>query len=154
MQVGLSESPGRNAPAKLGWAHHEIPVLTCYDDRLRPVHPQQQERGDPNTEFTSADFHRHPLNGQTFVQDARVRMIAWQIPLGNTSLDDTWDHYRDNRVQWLLGASDRAHLRAYAAARYAGFLFGGGADGTTSAATGYVYAHGRAYDARGPVKLP
>ena len=63
-------------------------------------------------------------------------MVAWQIPLGNTvmrAMDDTWDHFQDNRVQWLLGASSRAHLRAYVAAGFAGFLFGGGADGTTCA---------------------
>jgi len=131
----------------------------------------EQQQGNANTWFTLADFHRHLLYGATFVQAARVRMVAWQIPLGNTFLDDTWGHYRDNRVQWLLGSkagSDarpedpafgeggRAHLRAYAAAGYAGFLFGGGADGTTSAATdgGYFYARDRAYYARGAVRLP
>ena len=48
-------------------------------------------------------------------------MVAWQIPLGNTlmsAMNDTWGHYQDNRVQWLLGDQSRAHLRAYAAAGY------------------------------------
>ena len=37
-------------------------------------------------------------------------------------------------MQWLLeGASGRAHLRAYVKAGYVGFLFGGGAGGTTCA---------------------
>jgi hypothetical protein len=48
-------------------------------------------------------------------------MVAWQIPLGNTvrrAMDNTWDHYQDNRVQWLLGPD------------YAG------ADGTTCACDG------------------
>jgi len=36
-------------------------------------------------------------------------------------------------VQWLLGPGSRAHLRAYAAAGFAGFLFGRGADGATCA---------------------
>src|SRR5205814_8516373 len=65
---------------------------------------------------------------------ADIRMVAWQIPLGNTlmrAMNNTWDHFQDNRVQWLLGS--RAHLRAYAAAGYVGFLFGRGADGATCA---------------------
>jgi len=94
----------------------------------------EQQLGNARTWFTPADFHRHLLYGQTFVRLTGLRMVAWQIPLGNTlmrAMDDTWGHYQDNRVQWLLGA--RAHLRAYVAAGYVGFLFGGGADGTTCA---------------------
>jgi hypothetical protein len=116
----------------------------------------EKVEGNPNTWFTAADFHRHLLYGKTFVALAGVRMAAWQIPLGNTSLPDTWGRYRDNRVQWLLGPQGRAHLRAYVAAGYVGFLFGGGADGTTSAQTdgGYFYARDRAYYRAGPLKLP
>jgi hypothetical protein len=96
----------------------------------------QTVEGNPNTWFTPADFHRHLLYGSTFVKLAGVRMVAWQIPLGNTlmrAMDDTWDHYQDNRVQWLLGDGSRARLRAYAAAGFVGFLFGRGADGATCA---------------------
>ena len=92
--------------------------------------------GNPHTWFTPADFHRHLLYGATFVRLAGVRIVPWQIPLGNTvmrAMDDTWGHYQDNRVQWLLGPQGRAHLHAYVRAGYAGFLFGGGADGTTCA---------------------
>ena len=102
-----------------------------FSDRDAGFYEQQQ--GNANTWFTPADFHRHLLYGATFVQNAKLRMVAWQIPLGNTFLDDTWTHYRDNRVQWLLGAGSRAHLQAYVAAGYAGFLFGRGADGATCA---------------------
>ncbi len=92
--------------------------------------------GNSRTWFTPADFHRHLLYSATFVKLAGVRLAAWQIPLGNTvmrAMDDTWGHFQDNRVQWLLGAAGRAHLRAYVNAGYVGFLFGGGADGTTCA---------------------
>jgi hypothetical protein len=105
-----------------------------FSDRDAGFYEKQQ--GDPKTWFTPADFHRHLLYGQEFVRLARVRMVAWQIPLGNTvmrAMDDTWNHYQDNRVQWLLGPSSRAHLHAYAAAGFAGFLFGRGADGATCA---------------------
>jgi hypothetical protein len=93
-------------------------------------------QGNPRTWFTPADFHRHLLYGETFVRLAGIRLAAWQIPLGNTLMradDNTWGHFQDNRVQWLLGAGGRAHLAAYAKAGYAGFLFGGGAGGTTCA---------------------
>jgi hypothetical protein len=92
--------------------------------------------GNASTWFRPGDFHRHLLYAQTFVQLAGVRMVAWQIPLGNTvmrAMDNQWDHFQDNRVQWLLGAQSRAHLRAYVAAGFAGFLFGRGADGATCA---------------------
>jgi hypothetical protein len=115
----------------------------------------EKVQGNPNTWFTPADFHRHLLYGATFMKLAGVRMAAWQIPLGNSTLPDTWGRYRDNRVEWLLGSSSRAHLRAYAQAGYVGFLFGGGADGTTSADTdgGFFRAHARAYYRAGPVPL-
>jgi hypothetical protein len=123
-----------------------------FSDRDAGFYDKQQ--GNPNTWFTPADFHRHLLYGGTFVQKTGLRMVAWQIPLGNTSLNDTWTHYRDNRVQWLLGAGNTAHLRAYANAGYIGFMFGGGAEGTTSADTdgGYFYKRVKAYSA--PLKLP
>jgi hypothetical protein len=140
-------------------------------------------QGNPRTWFTPADFHRHLLYGRTFVARAGLRLAAWQIPLGNTvmrAMDNTWGHFQDNRVQWLLGAQGRAHLTAYAKAGYVAFLFGGGADGTTCACDarhdgvtnpkpidgntrpslsadddgGYFRAQTRAYYRRGPLKLP
>jgi hypothetical protein len=103
-----------------------------FSDRDAGFYEKQQ--GNSKTWFTPADFHRHLLYGKTFVRLAGLRLVAWQIPLGNTlmpPMDDTWGHYQDNRVQWLLGS--RAHLAAYVKAGYVGFLFGGGADGTTCA---------------------
>lgn len=91
-------------------------------------------KGDDQTWFTPADFQRHLVYAQTFMRLAGVRLAAWQIPLGNTTMramNNTWDHFQDNRVQWILGS--RAHLRAYAAGGFAGFLFGRGADGATCA---------------------
>jgi hypothetical protein len=61
-------------------------------------------------------------------------IVMWQIPLGNSSLPDTWDRFRDTHVQRLLGA-DSTTRRAYRDAGVVAFLFGGGADGTTSERT-------------------
>jgi hypothetical protein len=58
----------------------------------------------------------------------------WQIPLGNTkmrAMNNTWNHYQDNRVEWLLDDPGRAHLSEYLQAGVAAFLFGRGADGAT-----------------------
>ena len=96
-------------------------------------------QGNPKTWFAPADFRRHVLYAQTFVRLAKVRLAAWQIPLGNTrmrAMDNTWGHFQDNRVEWLLDDATRAHLRAYANAGVVAFLFGGGADGTTCACDG------------------
>jgi hypothetical protein len=105
-----------------------------FSDRDAGFYAAQQ--GNSKTWFTPADFARHLLFAKTFVRLAGVRMVGWQIPLGNTvmrAMDNTWDHYQDNRVQWLLGPGSRARLRAYAAAGFVGFLFGRGADGATCA---------------------
>jgi hypothetical protein len=136
-----------------------------------------------NTWFTPADFHRHMLYAQTFGRLAGLRIVAWQIPLGNTvmrAMDNQWDHFQDNRVQWLLGPQSHAHLRAYAAAGFVGFLFGRGADGATCACDaakdgitnpapvngntrasltadddgGYFKAQARAYYRAGAIPLP
>jgi hypothetical protein len=114
-------------------AHFDI-AFEDFSDRDAGFYAVQQ--GNPKTWFKPADFARHLLYAKTFVQLAGVRMVAWQIPLGNTAMramNNTWDHFQDNRVQWLLGPGGRAHLRAYAAAGFAGFLFGRGADGATCA---------------------
>jgi len=72
----------------------------------------------------------------TYSRAARQRIAMWQIPLGNKQMraeNNTWGHFQDNRVQWLLGAHSRKHLAAYRRAGVIAFLFGGGADGTTCA---------------------
>jgi hypothetical protein len=87
--------------------------------------------------WNAADFRRDARFDRVYSRTARQRIVKWQIPLGNTlmrAMDDTWGHYRDNRVQWLLGGSGgRKHLRAYRDAGVIALLFGGGADGTTCA---------------------
>ena len=73
---------------------------------------------------------------RVYSRRAHQKIVKWQIPLGNTlmrAMDDTWGHYRDNRVQWLLGEKGAKHRRAYARAGVIALLFGGGADGTTCA---------------------
>jgi hypothetical protein len=92
--------------------------------------------GNSGLWFKPADFRRHLLYMKTFVRASGLRMAIWQIPYGNTIMraeNNTWDHYQDNRVQWLLGTGGRAHLKAYAEAGVVAFLFGRGTDGVTCA---------------------
>jgi len=48
-------------------------------------------------------------------------IVWWQIPVGNMQGDDTANHYRDNRVDYLF-----AHLDEVVAANGAGLFFGAG----------------------------
>ncbi len=93
-------------------------------------------------------------------------IVMWQIPLGNTLspvLNNTPFHYRDNKVQWFLGASGAAHLRAFARAGLVALLFGGGQSQDTDAGEssgdgrpddgGYFDARARAYYRAGALPL-
>ena len=106
--------------------------------------------GNPRTAWGPADFRRHDVYISGFTRRTRVPVVLWQLPLGNTTLHNTWGHFRDNRVQWWLGRRSAAHLRATRAAGVIGLLFGGGADGTTSPQTdgGLFYRLARRYLAR------
>jgi hypothetical protein len=70
------------------------------------------------------------------VQVAQKRIVLWQIPQGNTkmrAMNNTWNHYQDNRTEWLLDDPGRSHLNEYLQAGVIAFLFGRGADGATCA---------------------
>jgi hypothetical protein len=86
--------------------------------------------------WAAADYARNVLFLSTIAAATQKRLVMWQIPLGNTrmrALNNTWNHYQDNVVEWLLDDASRAHLTAYAQAGVIAFLFGRGADGATCA---------------------
>jgi hypothetical protein len=105
--------------------------------------------GNPNVGWGPADFQRHDVYIASFVKHTHEPVVLWQLPLGNTRLNNTWTHYRDNRVQWWLDDPAGRHLRATRNAGVIGLLFGGGASGTTSANTdgGLFYRVARNYEA-------
>ncbi|MHB8514474.1 MAG: hypothetical protein ACYDCT_03670 [Dehalococcoidia bacterium] len=83
-----------------------------------------------------ADFARNVRYLSDFSTQSATRIVIWQIPLGNTkmrAMNNTWDHYQDNHVEWLLDDPTRTNLNAYAQAGVIAFLFGRGADGATCA---------------------
>jgi hypothetical protein len=105
--------------------------------------------GNPRTWWGPADFARLNRYLAGFTHRTHTAVVLWQLPLGNTSLPNTWGRYRDNRAQWWLGASSREHLRTTRDAGVIGLLFGGGAAGTTSAQTdgALFYRLARRYEA-------
>lgn len=86
--------------------------------------------------WDEGDFSRNVRYLQGFVTAVQKRVVMWQIPLGNTkmrAMNNTWNHYQDNRVEWLLDEPARTHLQSYVQAGVVAFLFGRGADGATCA---------------------
>jgi hypothetical protein len=81
------------------------------------------------------DFTRHVRFLSRFVDLTGKRIVLWQIPVGNTrmrAMNNTWNHFQDTRVEWLLDDPDRGHLKQYVGAGVIGLLFGRGADGATN----------------------
>jgi hypothetical protein len=109
----------------------------------------QYVESNPHTWWNAASFKRLDVYLSGFTRRTRTPVVLWQLPLGDTHLNDTWDHYRDNRLQWWFGDDSRGHLRATRNAGVIGFLFGGGATGTTSDQTdgGFFYRLARRYEA-------
>jgi hypothetical protein len=98
---------------------------------------KQKIYGDGDASWwNAADFARHVRFLSAFSRAAGQRIVLWQIPLGNRSMraeNNTWGHFQDNRVEWLLGRRGSSHVRRYRAAGVIAFMFGGGAGGTTCA---------------------
>jgi hypothetical protein len=84
--------------------------------------------------WDAGDYQRHMRYMSRYVQVSGTRVVLWQIPLGNTkmrAMNNTWNHYQDNQVEWLLDEPSRSHLQGYVQAGVIGLLFGRGADGAT-----------------------
>jgi hypothetical protein len=90
---------------------------------------------NPKLMWGPADFARYDAYIGGFTRRTHTAVVVWQVPLGNTTLNNTWGRFRDDRVQWWLGGRSISHLRALRSASVIGLLFGGGASGTTSAQT-------------------
>jgi hypothetical protein len=84
--------------------------------------------------WDTEDFRRSARFLKQFSTTSGKRLVMWQIPFGNLrmrSQNNTWGHYQDNRVEWLLDEPARTHLLAYRDAGVVAFLFGGGAAGVS-----------------------
>jgi hypothetical protein len=110
--------------------------------------------GNPRTWWGPADFVRHDRYIAGFTRRTHAAVVLWQLPVGDTHENDTWDHFRDDRLQWWLAANSAAHLRATRDAGVIGLLFGAGADGNTTPQSdgGFFYRLSRRYETH-PVGL-
>src|SRR5690606_22650729 len=82
------------------------------------------------------DFAWHARWVEDLVMATGRRVVVWQIPYGNTimrAVDNSWNHFQDNKVEWLLYDPTRANIDSYRRAGVLAFLFGRGADGATDA---------------------
>ena len=108
----------------------------------------QDVEGNPRTWWGRADFARHDRYIAGFTRRTHTAVVLWQLPLGDTHENNTWDHYQDNRLQWWLGAGFASHLRATRDSGVIGLLFGAGASGNTTQMTdgGFFYRLARRYE--------
>jgi hypothetical protein len=109
--------------------------------------------------WDATDYQRFDQYVGDFVRGVGLRMVLWQIPLGNTkmpAMNNTWGHYQDNHVEWWFDDATGTHLATTAAAGVVAMLFGGGADGTTSVDGdgGYFRLRVNVYYGGGPLSLP
>ena len=110
--------------------------------------------GNPRTGWGPADFARHDHYIAGFTRRTHTAVVLWQLPVGDSHENNTWNHFQDNRLQWWLGADAAAHLRATRAAGVIGLLFGAGATGNTTPQSdgGFFYRLARRYEAH-PLRL-
>ncbi len=108
----------------------------------------QDVEGNPHTWWGPADFARHDRYIAGFTRRTHTAIVLWQLPLGDSHENDTPDRYKDNRLQWWLGADSAAHLLATRNAGVIGLLFGAGASGNTTQMTdgGLFYRLARRYE--------
>jgi hypothetical protein len=107
--------------------------LTFVDVEDRDAGFNAKINHDDESAWGPADFARNDAYLAGFHRRTRAPLVIWQIPLGNSTLDDTWTHFTDSRVEYWLG--DRAHLTTLRDAGVVALLYGGGADGTTTPTT-------------------
>jgi hypothetical protein len=119
--------------ASLG-ANFDLVFAECSD---RDAAFKQFIYHDRGRSWWDADDYLRQIRFLTrFVDLTGKRIVLWQLPYGNTrmrAMDNTWNHFQDTRVEWLLDDPGRAHLRQYLGAGVIAILFGRGADGATDA---------------------
>ncbi|WP_381567728.1 RICIN domain-containing protein [Streptomyces eurythermus] len=64
---------------------------------------------------------------KTMAESVGKPVVLWQIPVGNMAQNNTLNHYKDDKVDWLF-----AHLDQVANAHVAGLFFGPGQQEQTS----------------------
>ncbi|MDO9407250.1 SPOR domain-containing protein [Patulibacter sp.] len=119
--------------------------------------------------WTADNEARHLEYVRGVLSGSKRAGVLWQVPPGNTVkkiMDDTPGHYRDTKVQALLGRKGRPYLKAYRDAGVVAVLFGSAFPNDTCACRrtdqyatkgdddgGYLAAQVRKYARDGELKL-
>ncbi|HEY1956200.1 MAG TPA: hypothetical protein VGH28_11310 [Polyangiaceae bacterium] len=103
-----------------------------------------------DTNQTLPTFHQDFAWLTALAEAANAPLLDWQLPVGNMSLPNTTNHWKDNRVDYFF-----AHPDELAATHMVGFAFGAGAGDQTSPETddGNLVAKTNAYHTSGGQKL-
>jgi len=132
MQMGASTAAFIDA---MGGAQADLLVVEWSDrDAGFGLRPWWDDTDQETPRPTRAVLWENALS-----RTAQKRLLLWQMPVGNMSLDNTCDHYQDNRAAYAF-----SHSRDLFDAGVAGVLFGGGATCMTGVETdgGFVAAQG------------
>lgn len=81
-----------------------------------------------NTNATLPNFSQALTWGGHLATNLGLPIVWWQIPMGNAAQNNTPNHYKDNRVDYLFG-----HMDEVAAGHVAGLFFGTGQSDQTNA---------------------
>jgi hypothetical protein len=105
-----------------------------------------QDRFWDETNATLPSFDQHFVWAKALAERAKKPLLWWQLPVGNMSLGNKTDAWKDNRVDYFF-----AHTAQIAGAHGIGFAFGAGAGGQTTPETdgGNLTAKVKAYAASG-----
>ncbi|HST81821.1 MAG TPA: hypothetical protein VLL08_08825, partial [Kineosporiaceae bacterium] len=81
----------------------------------------QPAHGGSNSFWTAKKAAANLKWYKTMAEGTGKPVVLWQIPLGNKAQNNTFHHYKDDKVDWLF-----AHMKQVAAAHVAALLFGPG----------------------------
>ena len=103
-----------------------------------------------DTNATLPNFHQAFTWTKALAEALNLPVIYWQIPVGNMKLDNTKNHWRDNRVDYFF-----AHMDELTAAHIVGLFFGAGNGDTTTPETDgdNLVSKTTAYHAAGGAKI-
>lgn len=131
--------------AQMGGAQADLLVTEWSDrDAGSGMRPWWDDRDFETPRPTRAILWANALS-----RAAGRRLLLWQVPVGNMALDNTCDHYQDNRAAYAF-----SHPRELFEAGIAGVLFGGGASCMTQVWTDGGFAAAQAAVAYTPPGAP
>jgi hypothetical protein len=128
-------------------------IVSDPSDRDAGFYQAQKPSRDTWWDDTNAklpNFHQAFTWTKTLAETMGMPIIFWQIPVGNMKLDNTKNHYKDNRVDYFF-----AHMDEVAAAHIVGLFFGAGNGETTTPETdgGNLVSKVSAYRTAGGTKV-